>query len=82
MKRLLFVSLLLAAAAVVHVTGCKQGEGERCQVSDDCTPPLVCNKAKNTCQGTSGGDLDAPLPVDAPIDMPMPDAAIDAVPAG
>ena len=82
MKRLLFVSLLLATAATFHIAGCKQGEGERCQVDQDCTPPLVCNKAKNTCQGTSGGDLDAPLPIDAPIDMPMPDAAIDAVPAG
>jgi len=80
---LLSISLLLAAIVTFQIAGCKQGEGERCQVSDDCTPPLVCNKAKNTCQGTSGGDLDAPLPIDAPIDMPvLPDAAIDAVPAG
>ena len=31
------------------VVGCKQGEGERCQVDDDCDSGLVCNKAKNTC---------------------------------
>jgi hypothetical protein len=64
-KRALLICLIVA--------GCKQGEGERCQVDDDCQAPLVCNKAKNTCQGTSGGDLDASIP-----DGPKADAAVDA----
>ena len=64
MKRVLFICLLVA--------GCKSGEGERCQVDDDCQAPLVCNKAKNTCQSTTGGDLDAAVPpqVDAAVDAP------------
>lgn len=65
MKRALLICLIVA--------GCKQGEGERCQVDNDCQSPLVCNKAKNTCQGTSGGDLDASIP-----DGPKVDAAGDA----
>lgn len=68
MKRMLWIGLFVLA-------GCKQGEGERCQVDDDCARPLVCNKAKNTCQSSSGGDLDAPLP-DGNIDAPMADASM------
>jgi hypothetical protein len=66
-KRVALICLVLAA--------CKSGEGERCQVNVDCANGLVCNKAKNTCQTTTGGDLDADVP-----EMPPADAAIDAVP--
>lgn len=61
MKRVVLLCLLFGA--------CKSGEGERCQIDDDCATPLVCNKAKNTCQATTGGDLDASVP-----DAPPPDA--------
>lgn len=64
MKRVVLMCLLVAA--------CKSEEDERCQVNDDCASPLVCNKAKNTCQSTTGGNLDASVP-DAPAD-----AAVDA----
>ena len=71
MKRTLLLCCLVAGAVLY---ACKQGEGERCQVDADCAEHLVCNKAKNTCQATSGGDLDATIPdmvpIDAPPDMP------------
>jgi hypothetical protein len=67
-KRALVICLLIA--------GCKSGAGERCQVKEDCEDGLVCNKAKNTCQTTMGGDLDAAVP-----EMPPADAAIDGPPA-
>ena len=51
--------------------GCKQGKGERCQVDNDCTSPLVCNQATQTCDSSGGSQLDANLPIDAkPIDAP------------
>ena len=70
MKRTLLLCCLVAGAVLY---ACKQAEGERCQVDADCAEHLVCNKAKNTCQSTSGGDLDANIPDGPPID-----AAIDA----
>ena len=81
MKRILFACVLAASASILTVAACKQGQGERCQVDEDCESGLVCNKAKNTCQSTTGGDLDADIidaaPADAPIDTAI-DAAIDA----
>ena len=70
MKRRSFVRLLLACGIVAGtIVSCKSGKGERCQIDDDCTAPLVCNRSKSTCQDTSGGDLDASIP-DAPPDAP------------
>ena len=60
MKSLLArVALLIAAAGTA---GCKQGVGERCQVREDCTPPLICNMATQTCADMAGGDIDASIP--------------------
>jgi hypothetical protein len=75
-KRLLLMFAVLAAAAYV---GCKQGDGDRCQVDDDCASG-VCNKAKGTCaldQNTM--DTDGSIIIDAPIeiDAPAADAAAD-----
>lgn len=75
MKRLLAVSSFVLVASLVTIVSCKQGEGERCQINDDCESPLVCNMAKNTCQGSGRGDFDA-----GTIDMVPADAAIDASP--
>jgi hypothetical protein len=56
------------------VAGCKSGVGDRCQVNADCQDGLVCNQAKNTCQGKQGvGGIDAAVP-----DGPKPDAPPDA----
>jgi hypothetical protein len=68
-KRVLIICALIGAGSIAGIASCKQGEGERCQVDEDCTAPLVCNKAKNTCQSTTGGDTDANI-VDAVPDAP------------
>ena len=68
MKRAVFICFLMV--------GCKSGEGERCQVNDDCRDPLVCNIAKNTCQDPGvSAVFDAEVP-----DGPPADAAVDAPP--
>jgi hypothetical protein len=47
------------AAALLFSAACKQAENERCQISDDCEPGLVCTlkdgsnpKAGGVCKGT------------------------------
>jgi hypothetical protein len=74
MKRILIPSILALVASIGLFAACKQGQGERCQVDEDCSSGLVCNKAKNTCQSTTGGDLDADVidaaPADAEVDAP------------
>jgi hypothetical protein len=63
---------VLASAAYV---GCKQADGDRCQVDDDCASG-VCNKAKGTC----AFDQDT-MPIDGAIVVDAPDAMADAAPA-
>ena len=72
MKRLAIAFVLTALVAGGLIASCKQSEGERCQVDDDCEDPLVCAQATQTCadNDTSSG-IDAMVPVDAP------DAATD-----
>ena len=76
---LVVVGLVLGAAA--WMVGCKQSEGDRCQVNDDCADGLLCNQATQQCSQTSGGGIDATVPdgpaVDAAVDA-MPDAMVDA----
>lgn len=62
---------------------CKQGEGERCQVDEDCEDDLTCSSATQTCEErASSTPIDAVVPdappVDAMIDAMMPDAPPDA----
>ena len=66
MKPLLF-STLIALVAAAGFIACKQGKGDRCQVDDDCTPPLVCNRGSLVCSGSTGGGIDAVV-IDAPAD--------------
>lgn len=77
MKRLLLMCAVLAAVTYV---GCKQGEGDRCQVNEDCESGQ-CNVARGTCSSGSVDEslIDATVPdgLDAPADAP-PDAAPDA----
>lgn len=76
MKRLLLMIAVFASAAYV---GCKQVDGERCQVDDDCESG-VCNKAKGTCAlNMNTEDIDADVP-DGP-DALFEDAPADAMPA-
>ena len=79
--RLLIAVLLAAACSIGLVASCKQAEGERCQVDDDCESGLVCAQATQTCadDNTSQG-IDALPPIDAPADAALPDAPTDAPP--
>lgn len=67
------------------LSACKQGEGERCQIDDDCEDGLTCNPTGggfSECSGVGGADTDAaPTPDAQPtVDAP-PTADIDAAPA-
>ena len=77
MKRLAIALFIPALLAFGLVASCKQGEGERCQVNEDCESPLVCAQATQTCadNNTSSG-IDATPPVDGP---PVPDGPPDAM---
>jgi hypothetical protein len=78
------VLLLVAGGLVTLLLGCKQGEGDRCQVNEDCEDGLTCNQATNPprCQRSEGNNpIDAALPIDAidaAIDAPLDDAPPDA----
>ena len=65
MKRVLFAVFVASLIPIALVAACKQGEGERCQVNDDCESPLVCAQATHTCASSqSSSGIDANLPVD------------------
>jgi hypothetical protein len=74
-KRLLVMIIVLACAVYV---GCKQQDGDRCQVNEDCESG-ECNMSKGTCT-TGGGntmdDAEVPMQIDA---APMADAMGDAM---
>jgi hypothetical protein len=81
MKRSITVivaSLALASLALGGIASCSQGEGERCQVDDDCAAGLRCNLGEGVCRSNASDDDDIPVvpPPDAPIDAPT-DAPID-----
>lgn len=73
-RRVCFRIGLSAAVMSAVLVSCKQGRGDRCQVDDDCSQGLICNKATDTCQETGGGgDIDATVPdalIDAPVGTP------------
>ncbi len=72
MKRLLLAIPLVLAL----VPGCKGGEGDVCQIDNDCSSPLSCNAGTGRCQQPGGSIVDA-----APIvDSAVVDAAADAGP--
>jgi hypothetical protein len=60
-----------AAALVASVTfcGCKQQEGDRCEVNSDCVSGLVCNLSSNPVNGTCQTSATTPT-------VPAPDAGI------
>lgn len=68
-----------AALLLLGAAGCKQGEGERCQLDSDCADGLVCNQATTTCQTTRTSGGDAGFPVDARV--ALPDAAVSTIDA-
>ena len=69
-----FAFVAFSAAMV----SCKQGEGDRCQINEDCEDGLVCGSS-----GGSGGTLTCreatPIVRDAAIDATPVDAGLDAL---
>ncbi len=57
-------SLLLSMFLVAALLGCKQGEGQVCQIDSDCEEDLECNAGTRRCQqpGTGSTADAAPLP--------------------
>ena len=85
MRKLRLRTILPFAAIAIAVaawSACKQEEGERCQIDEDCSDGLICNKATQQCARTGGGGIDATVPIDGPevpSDVPLDtaDAPID-----
>ena len=70
-------SLALSFLAAGGIASCKQGEGERCQINDDCEEPLTCSVGEGVCRESATTDIDALPPPDAAPDGP--DAMADAM---
>ena len=77
---IVIASLGLAGLTLGGLAACKQGEGERCQVMEDCEDGLICNMAEQICSKTNTGMVDAPPPPDAAIDAPPDSPSADAMP--
>jgi hypothetical protein len=58
---------------VLALAGCKQGEGERCEVDNDCSGGLSCDNPKLTGGLCTSRPGTAP-PVDAALDVARPPA--------
>ncbi len=70
---------LASALLAVTLAGCKQGEGEVCQIDDDCESGLECNAGTMRCQSPGADRADASPPADASApDAGTPDAGPDA----
>ena len=73
--------MLLGAALLTGLlTGCKQNEGERCQIDDDCTTGFYCQL--NGLTREAGGYCRSTTPTTpATVDMTTVDMATKPVPA-
>jgi hypothetical protein len=72
-------AFLGSALLAVTLAACKQGEGEVCQIDDDCETGLECNAGTMRCQSPGADRADAAPQADAGMpDAGMPDAGIDA----
>jgi hypothetical protein len=72
----IIVAVLVACVSLgALVTACKQSRGDRCQIDDDCSPPLVCSKGNKTCDTTTGTGIDASVP-DGTLFEDAPDAKV------
>ena len=75
---------LWIAIALLVLSACKQGNGQRCQVDSDCDSKMCSSAEPRVCIGGTDNtaDIDAtpdspPLPIDAAVDAAI-DAPIDA----
>jgi hypothetical protein len=68
-------SLAAAGLAAALAVGCSQKEGQRCEVTSDCSGDLVCNKGTGTCQNPASAGVDANFNPDTRLfDAAVPDA--------
>lgn len=70
-----WIAITVVVLAGPGIAGCKQGLGERCQVTADCDDGLTCSQAEpKTCGGLNQQQIDAEIPpmdaMDAPPDDP------------
>ena len=71
--------VLRVASLALVLASCKQGEGEVCQIDDDCESGLECNAGTMRCQHPGADFADAAPQPDAGIpDASFPDAGPDA----
>jgi hypothetical protein len=64
---LVFATAALSIAVPVVLTACKQGDGQRCQIQDDCEDGLICSPGDHVCrQNVTTTPADAMI--DADID--------------
>jgi hypothetical protein len=70
---------VLTAGLAGALFGCKQGEGEYCQIPSDCQDGLDCNPSTNVCEGSSTPTIDASL---GGPDAAVPDAGAVTIDAG
>ena len=65
--RTLLKSLAVSGLLALSLVGCKQGEGDVCQITEDCEDGLECNAGTRRCQepGTVAPPDAAPPSVDA-----------------
>lgn len=65
---------VVVLSAVSLLSGCKQNVGERCQLTDDCAPGLVCEFGGNT-PAMGGYCKDPTRTTNNTVDMSNPDQA-------
>ena len=72
----------LVLASLLSLAGCKQGEGDRCQVQADCDDAFICvlpaggtPQSGGTCQrpGSTQVDLSMPEQTDGSVDLSTTD---------
>jgi hypothetical protein len=61
-------ALGLGLLALLSLSGCKQGVGDRCQVNSDCQDGLTCVLPPNGSPQT-GGTCQPPGGIDASVDL-------------
>ena len=67
----------IAITALLLSAGCKQGNGERCQVDSDCTSNMCSSAEPRVCIAGADNTADIDASPDSPIDAPI-DAGVDA----
>jgi hypothetical protein len=80
--------MIAALAVLAFVVGlsvfaaCKQGKGNRCQITADCEDGLLCSAATGTCVGSGGmNEIDATVPPMDAVKLDGPSDVASDVPA-